>query len=329
LPSTELFSAFCTDVAARFRLGRAVHAVSVGAAFPTGGGVRLETERGSCRARVAVLATNPGQARIPVWARRRDGVVHAEAVDLRERRFDGRTVVIVGAGLTAAHMALGVAGRGGHGVMVARRSRRVRPFDTDPGWLGPKEMNGFLKEPSFDRRAQVIRKARDGGSIPPAYADVLDRRIEDGSITWRTATVLDAQPLSGGWQVTLAGGTELVVDEIWLATGWEYHVDQVPLLDPVRRSHPAVTAEGLPGLEPDLAWPGTDLFLMGALAGLQLGPTALNLSGARQAAARITAAIGSRLGLRAGPPTKGVSCLRPASSSPITVEPGAPLGSPR
>jgi L-lysine 6-monooxygenase (NADPH-requiring) len=324
-----LFGAFCTAVAAQFQLSRAVQPVSVGAAVPTAGGVRLDTDRGRCRARLAVVATNPGRPRIPAWADGRDGVLHAETVDLRERRFDGRTVVIVGGGLTAAHMALGVAGRGGHAVIVARRSRRVRPFDTDPGWLGPKEMNGFLKEPSLGRRARLIREARDGGSIPPAYADALDRRMESGAVTWRIAPVLDVRPVSEGWQVTLADGPELIVDEVWLATGWQYHIDEVPLLEPARRSHPVTTAEGLAGLDPDLAWPGTDLFVMGALAGLQLGPTALNLSGARQAAARITAAVGSRLGLRPGPTTKGVQCRRSAASAPNTAEPFAPSGSRR
>jgi len=315
LPSSELFGAFCADLTTRFDLGRAVQAVSVGAAVPTGDGVRLDTDGGSCRARTAILATNPGHPRIPRWAEDRDGVLHAETVDLRDRRFDGRTVLVVGSGLTAAHMALGVAARGGHAVIVARRSRRVRPFDTDPGWLGPKEMDGFSREPSFERRARLIREARDGGSIPPGYADALDRRIEAGAITWRTATVLDVRARPNGWQVPLAGGPELLVDEIWLATGWEYHADTVPLLESVRRASPAVTAGGLPGLEPDLAWPGTGLFLMGALAGLQLGPTALNLSGARQGAARITAAIGRRLGLRDPSPTKGASCPRPAAAS--------------
>jgi cation diffusion facilitator CzcD-associated flavoprotein CzcO len=328
LPSTELFGAFCADVAARFRLGRVLQAVSVGAAVPAGGGVRLDTDRGSCRARVAVLATNPGRPRLPGWAEGHDGVLHAEAVDLRNRRFDGRTVLVIGGGLTAAHMALGVAARGGHAVIVARRSRRVRPFDTDPGWLGPKEMNGFSKEPSFDRRVRLIREARDGGSIPPAYADALDRRIEAGTVTWRTATVLDARPGADGWQVTLAGGPELVVDEVWLATGWEYDVEAVPVFDAVRPSHPAAIAGGLPGLDTDLAWPGTDVFVMGALAGLQLGPTALNLSGARQGAARITAAIGSRLGLPAPLPTKGVPCPRPAASR-TDAESFAPSGSRR
>jgi hypothetical protein len=47
----------------------------------------------------------------------------------------------------------------------------------------------------------------------------------------------------------------------------------------------------LPVLDEHLRWPGCELFVMGGLAALQLGPVARNLYGARMASGRIVPAL--------------------------------------
>ena len=53
------------------------------------------------------------------------------------------TVFLIGGGLTDAHLALGAARRGASVDLISRRALRVRAFDTDPGWLGPKRLADF------------------------------------------------------------------------------------------------------------------------------------------------------------------------------------------
>jgi hypothetical protein len=47
----------------------------------------------------------------------------------------------------------------------------------------------------------------------------------------------------------------------------------------------------LPTLENHLRWPGSQVFIMGGLAAMRVGPTARNLSGARMASQRIVPAL--------------------------------------
>ena len=53
-------------------------------------------------------------------------------------------------------------------------------------------------------------------------------------------------------------------------------------------ARPQAIHDGLPTLTPSLKWDaGTNLYVAGAFAALQLGPDALNLAGAGLSAARI------------------------------------------
>ena len=56
------------------------------------------------------------------------------------------------------------------------------------------------------------------------------------------------------------------------------------------RNHPTPVHRGLPEITSNLRWPGSTVHVLGALAGLHLGPTARNLAGAR---AGVRAILGS------------------------------------
>ncbi|MGH2770955.1 MAG: hypothetical protein ACRDJF_10610 [Actinomycetota bacterium] len=86
-------------------------------------------------------------------------------------------------------------------------------------------------------------------------------------------------------------GRTLEVHRIWLATGTTLSVHTDRLLSGLATVAPAEIIEGLPMLDSACRWPGTQLHVMGGLAGLQLGPFARNLIGARMASERILSHI--------------------------------------
>jgi hypothetical protein len=81
------------------------------------------------------------------------------------------------------------------------------------------------------------------------------------------------------------------IDRIWLATGSQLDVAEHPLLQEVLTTYPITVVNGLPGGDEYLRWSGCELFVMGGLAALQVGPTARDLSGARAASDRIVPAL--------------------------------------
>ncbi|MDB9402558.1 hypothetical protein PN459_21645 [Microcystis aeruginosa CS-567/02-A1] len=64
-----------------------------------------------------------------------------------------------------------------------------------------------------------------------------------------------------------------------------------PLFTEILETYPISIVNGLPVLDDYLRWSGCELFIMGGLAALQVGPTARNLSGARMASEKIFQAI--------------------------------------
>jgi biotin carboxyl carrier protein len=96
---------------------------------------------------------------------------HSQNVDLEAcGDLKGQDILIVGGGLTSAHLSLGAIRRGAQVTLLIRRNLRSKPFDADPGWLGPKYLKAFHAEPCMRRRQRQVLEARDGGSITPETA---------------------------------------------------------------------------------------------------------------------------------------------------------------
>jgi hypothetical protein len=93
------------------------------------------------------------------------------------------------------------------------------------------------------------------------------------------------------WTVDCSGGETLFVDRTWLATGTKLEIAAQPMFKEMLETHPIELVKSLPVLDKHLPWPGCELFLIGGLAALQVGPVARNLSGARRACDRIVPAI--------------------------------------
>jgi hypothetical protein len=312
LPGTQLFQDFCWDVIQRWQLTSSIIKGQVKQILPLTGLKRsqfqLELEDGrSIVARRVVLATGGGRSQVPQWANSistdypTEKLCHSGKIDLRGCHLAGEKVVIVGGGLTAGHLAVGAIDRGATVRLMVRRHLQEKLFDAEPGWLGPKYLKDFLAESDWEKRWELIQLARNGGSMTPVMMSQLRRYQKKGCLQIdERCQIVKAKWLGNYWQVYCNNEQEYECDRaqreceahrIWLSTGTQLDAAKEPLLSDIIAAYPNAIVNGLPVLDDRLRWPGCELFVMGGLAALQVGPVARNISGARIASDRIVPAL--------------------------------------
>ncbi|MBW4621229.1 MAG: lysine N(6)-hydroxylase/L-ornithine N(5)-oxygenase family protein [Cyanosarcina radialis HA8281-LM2] len=303
LPGTQLFQDFCWDVIQRQQLTASVIQARVKQIVPltetSRSQFQLELDDGrSIVARRVVLATGGGKVQMPQWVNSvgsdypPERLCHSGKIDLRGCHLAGERVVIVGGGLTAGHLAVGAIARGATVHLMVRRHLQEKLFDAEPGWLGPKYLKDFSAEPDWEKRWELIQLARNGGSMTPAMMSQLRRYQKDDRLQIDDrCQIVKAKWLDHRWQVYCDRGQEYECDRIWLSTGTKLDAANEPLLSDILDAYPNAIVNGLPVLDDRLRWPGCELFVMGGLAGLQVGPVARNISGARMASDRIVPAL--------------------------------------
>ena len=321
LPGTRLFQEFCQELVDRWQLQDCVYPAQVVQIEPLLHQYRIRFCLGLSNgqtvvARRVVIANNGGVPYLPDWVKQvppgypRDRLLHSHQVDLRGLQLRGERVLIVGGGLTSGHLAVGAIQRGADVFLMSRRTVYEKLFDADPGWLGPKYLKGFWAEPDWENRWQMIRQARNGGSMTPAMLTQLRRWERSGRIVFyeqcqiaqakwcsHSLTQSKADHRTEGWQVCCdqAAVHDCLVqqrfDRIWLATGSQLDAASHPLLSKILEQYPIPIIHGLPVLDEYLRWHSCELFMMGGLAALQVGPTARNLSGARAISDRLVSAL--------------------------------------
>ena len=317
LPGTQLFRDFCQEMIRRWQLADCVYPDQV---------IRVEpcSDRGRARfclhlangqsmiARRVVIANGGAVPNLPEWVGQistsypEDRLLHSQQVDLRASRLQGERVLIVGGGLTSGHLALGAVERGAQVLLMSRRNVYDKLFDADPGWIGPKYLKGFWAEPDLATRWQMIQQARNGGSMTPAVLAALRRLEREGKIIfYEQCRVSQAAWSNDHWQLhcdndaihecihhqQIDSLSERRCQRIWVATGSQLDARSHPLLKDVLAAHPIEIINGLPVVNEHLRWQGCELFIMGGLAALRVGPAARNLSGARAASDRIVPAL--------------------------------------
>ncbi len=300
LPGTKLFEDFCRETIARWQLENTVEQAKVTRVEPLGKrGFRLELD-GERRvmARRVVMAMGGGRPSLPDWVEKiqtpypSDRLCHSLAIDLRQMALRGDRVLIIGGGLTSGHLAIGALEGGATVTLMVKRQLQEKLFDADPGWLGPKYLKGFAAEADWQRRWELIQQARNGGSMTPAVVTRLRRESRNGRLgIYEECQVVEAAWNQGEWQIICNNGAEYTCDRIWVATGTKLDVMAEPLFADILEAYPIPIIQGLPVLDEHLRWPGCELFIMGGLAALQVGPVARNLSGARMACDRIQPAL--------------------------------------
>jgi len=175
----------------------------------------------------------------------------------------------VGGGLTSAQLALGALRRGALVHLLRRRTLKLKPFDADPGWLGPKYLKAFQAEPCRQRRHRQVLEARDGGSITRETAAQLRQAQCGGALRLnKHCEVRSARWCRDQWTVLCTDGHGLEADRIWLATGHRQGVSQYPLVRQLQQQSPIDLVNDWPVLAVDLIWPGSAVNVMGVLSAL-------------------------------------------------------------
>lgn len=295
LPGTALFREFCEDLIARGDLTALVRPHLVVSLQPLGHGIQLRLDDGTTVVARAVIAALGGGERVwPAWAPPAEApsLVHSEQVDLGSLEGSTGSLIVVGGGLTAGHLALGALKRGWSVDLVTRRPVTYKLFDSAPGWIGPKFMTGFHRENNWRRRRRMIARARGGGAMTEEMRQSLGPFRRSGQLGAHSRCQINALARAGAlWRADCGWGRFLTADRVWLCTGNRLELRTHPLFAGLWDRHPLQVLDGLPILEEDCQWPGLPLYLMGLPAALRVGPTARNFPGARQAASRIVRSL--------------------------------------
>ena len=254
--------------------------------------VRLFTRSGlELRSKKIILA--PGQSdklRVPDWARNKPGVFHIFSSGFCWKKIEtAESLAIVGGGISAIQAALYAESLGLKTHIICRHPLRKHQFDSDPGWLGPLQMNNFTFETDYGKRRKIIQESRNPGSIPSELFIAIKGKIHSGRISFCQDEVLRCSHQKETITLSLKDSPQIQVDMILLATGFEPvrpggdAVDQL-----IKQYGLSVATCGYPVLAKDLSW-HPRIHVSGALAELEIGPVAKNIAGARVAAERIFA----------------------------------------
>ncbi|XP_026233894.1 uncharacterized protein zgc:113276 [Anabas testudineus] len=219
----------------------------------------------------------------------------------------GQRVMVVGGGLTSAHViSIALQQGANHVTWVMRKHLQLKQFDVgDVESLvgryshvehgikmdGQAYLRQFYNERSLHRRLAMIRQARKGGAVTPEAYVHLKQFILNGRVDVKTyCEVSEASWCyrSQAWSLSLSTGDHWTGDRIWLATGCKLDVKQDSLLSAVMKEFPVQVIDGWPCISESLQWAeGCPLYLMGQYTALQIGPHAVNLAGGHAASLRI------------------------------------------
>ncbi|XP_045889197.1 uncharacterized protein zgc:113276 [Micropterus dolomieu] len=279
------------------------------------------------KARQVVMATGPTRAQmanIPSWVKsigesypeeRLQHTVHLmhHLATARQKNKDtdlceaGQRVMVVGGGLTSAHVvSIALQQGASHVTWVMRKHLQLKQFDVgDVESLvgryshvehgikmdGQAYLRQFYNERSLHKRLAMIRQARKGGAVTPEAYIHLQPFILNGQVDVKTYCQVSESSWcyrNQAWSLSLSTGAHWTGDMIWLATGCKLDVQQDPLLSEVMREFPIQVIDGWPCISESLQWADEcPLYLMGQYTALQVGPHAVNLAGGQAASMRI------------------------------------------
>lgn len=289
----KLFNKHCQEILTQIDIEKSwVQGKVVGLTKTKNGwAVMLESGTELIAKNVVIAIGLSEQLRWPEWAKHRKqtggNIVHV--FDDKEVLKDSESVVIVGGGISAAHAALKWSKVLPKEVtLITRRPLTVHQFDSDPGWLGPKYMGRFSSIRCFEERRKAIKAARYPGSLTSELKRELEIQKKQGTLNILIDEVMEADN-----QLTLhlKSGEIISTDGILLATGFEQKPPGMDWLQQLIQTYCLPCAScGYPTPKPSLEWE-EGLYLLGALAELQLGPVARNISGARRGAERIVSSF--------------------------------------
>ena len=226
-----------------------------------------------------------------------------------------KSVLVVGGGLTAVQAAQHCLRRGMRVILCSRRPLVERHFDLHECWFDKRRANGrvsdFYHRPASER-LDSLRAVRGGGSVPPIYMDDLRRWRGGGTLEIVHGAEIEyvgSDGEDGGLRISLgpnssssssssSSGTTVVVDCVVLACGMRPDCSANPLVNKIMDRFPIDTVGGYPNVSVDLEWTTKNLYVVGAMASLNVGPDGGNVMGARRAANIVANALECKSWLR-------------------------------
>lgn len=229
----------------------------------------IRTNKKVYRSRVCILAIGCGLTpKMPVPFDDNDqveGCCHAMRIKtfpdpILQEKIDSRistTVLVIGAGLTAAHLAINALKHGvTKVVMITRSQLKIKPFDVDLDWIGKYRNTNqavFWSADTDEERLEQLREARNGGSITPRIYKTMQPYITQGRLKIHTNTIITGKD----WNLedrTWIVETQPVIpdlpefDYVYCATGLENDIESVPCLRKMHRKYPIKVLGGSPCL---------------------------------------------------------------------------------
>lgn len=257
---------------------------------PTHAGFLLETATGSWLAKRVVVAVGlTGMARTPKPIAEWGGAFYQAAQVRTPDVFRGRDIAVVGAAQSAAELALELVAAGAQGVhMLIRRPRIVYRSLHSPGnplfkllfkridrvfrYLPSRVQNPFLR---------YLLK----GTVEPSLRD----QIEAGSIALHANASLVSVRTTPDSRIAieLKGGQSLLVDDLVVATGYQYDVRKIPFLNELVGGRQLRHLNGVPCLDRHGQSSVPNLFFAGISAMRLIGPQCQFVFGTKKLSWRI------------------------------------------
>ncbi|KAG7371320.1 L-lysine 6-monooxygenase NADPH-requiring [Nitzschia inconspicua] len=338
LPSTKLFVDFCLDLAKELDHTFVGNTTVVSIQKNSRDVFELGLSNGKVvQAESVVLATGAiGKPIVPVgiqgcpcW---RHWTQAPKIMDENDPNRYNLPVMVVGGGLTAVQVALNELRRAKASsnspsvILVSNRPLVEKHFDIDIAWFDLRTTNkciaDFYHNP-MEARKQALRQARRGGSVPPLYMKELFEAEQNGRLLCLVGEVersgnddlnpsraricihhRDTTRPRDGHNNPVNEATFAVsfyqVKELILACGIQPDCERLnSLTGMIQTKWPTRIESGLPCVTQDLRWrENVNLFVVGALGSLNIGPDAGNLMGIRRAAQIVASTLGSRNWLR-------------------------------
>lgn len=313
-PQLTLFNSHCDRVVEDCHLSQrhlrdAVTDIEPGESFIK---VSLADRKDPILASQIVLAVGNDQPVFPDWVKPQHADFVEHIMEITDDRLThdlcGKTVAIVGGGLTAAHKALELIAsfKDVRVLLISRHNMKEQQFDTHPDYMmdeaacirsrenggigAPKRLQRFQELTTYQERRNTIRRERIPGTVTAAVnrgKGGLQYAIEEKRIEFRKADVESLRTEGQQHYLELSTTETIPIDKVFLATGFGMKPPGGLLFEGMKASLPTSDYCGYPLLDYNLRWGESNIFCTGGLAELELGPSARNIAGARLAAERI------------------------------------------
>ncbi|MFK2824502.1 FAD/NAD(P)-binding protein [Bacillus sp. B190/17] len=301
-PSLDLFNAHCDETIKEVDMEKCWIQGRVKKVERDGERWTVQTEDGAVlHSKYVVIAIGVTEQPIwPKWAKQvkkmnRSRICHVFDQEVQTVEEFVPPFLIIGGGITAAHLAIKLSGQfPGQVTLLTRHLFRIHQFDSDPGWLGQKYLRLFQQIGCFHERRKKIQQARNKGSMPKDVYRIL-RALQNTKSLNVIKDEVDAKSIVVENQyinIRLSHSREpMQAGSILLANGFDPSLPGKGWLHALIQQENLTCANcGYPIVSQALEW-CPHLFVAGALAELEVGPAARNIAGARMAAERIVTGI--------------------------------------